>query len=74
MAYGHAERTLAAIRLLEAETAELLGRLPHLDCGQSRWLQEVTGGGTASCPGRPALCAGEDGPGAARCCAAARPR
>jgi len=33
---------LAAIRLLEAETAELLGRLPRLDAEQSRWLQEFT--------------------------------
>jgi len=40
MAYGHAERTLAAIRLLEAETAELLRGLPQLDAEQSRWLAE----------------------------------
>ncbi len=42
MAYGHAERTLDAIRLLEAETRELLGRLPELDAEQSQWLQETT--------------------------------
>jgi hypothetical protein len=42
MAYGHAERTLAAIRLLEAETRQLLGGLPVLDREQSQWLQEVT--------------------------------
>ncbi len=42
MSYGHAERTLAAIRLLEAETAELLRSLPRLDAEQSAWLQEFT--------------------------------
>ena len=31
MAYGHAERTLATIRLLEAETRELLSREEQLD-------------------------------------------
>lgn len=38
MAYGHAERTLAAIRLLEAETRQLLDGLPALDREQSQWL------------------------------------
>ena len=42
MAYGHAERTLAAIRLLEAETRELLDGLPQLDPEQSHWRQEVS--------------------------------
>jgi len=42
MAYGHAERTLAAIRLLEAETRELLDGLPQLDHEQSQWRREVT--------------------------------
>lgn len=42
MSYGHAERTLATIRLLEAETAELLHSLPRLDAEQSGWLQEFT--------------------------------
>ncbi len=42
MTYGHAERALAAIRRLEAETRELLAGLPHLDPEQSQWLQEVT--------------------------------
>ena len=42
MAYGHAERTLAAIRLLEAETRELLDGLPQLDSEQLQWRQEVT--------------------------------
>lgn len=41
MAYGHAERTLATIRLLEAETRELLSRQEHLDPEQERWLREV---------------------------------
>ena len=48
MAYGHAERTLAAIRLIEAETAEFLRSLPQLNAGQSRWLREVT---QAAAPG-----------------------
>lgn len=42
MAYGHAERTLAAIQLLEAQTRELLGGLAQLSPEQSHWLQEVT--------------------------------
>jgi hypothetical protein len=41
MAYGHAERTLAAIRVLEAETRQLLAGLPVLHPEQSQWLQEV---------------------------------
>ncbi len=41
MAYGHAERTLAAIRLLETQTAELLYSLPRLDAEQSNWLKEA---------------------------------
>ena len=41
MAYGHAERTLAAIRLLEAETRELLARQEHLDPEQTEWLREA---------------------------------
>jgi len=45
MAYGHAERVLAALRLLEAETAELLDSLPLLDAEQSRWLEEARGPG-----------------------------
>ena len=42
MAYGHAERTPAAIRLLEAETRDLLDGLAQLDPEQARWLHEVT--------------------------------
>lgn len=41
MAYGHAERTLATIRLLERETRELLSREEHLDPEQARWLREA---------------------------------
>ena len=41
MAYGHAERTLATIRLLEAETRELLSRQEHLDPEQAEWLREA---------------------------------
>jgi hypothetical protein len=41
MAYGHAERTLAAIRLLEAETRELLGDPARLSPEQSQWLREI---------------------------------
>jgi len=41
MAYGHAERTLATIRLLEAETRELLARQEHLDPEQAEWLREA---------------------------------
>jgi hypothetical protein len=43
MAYGHAERNLALIRQLEAETRKLLGRLNQLDPEQSAWVQEITG-------------------------------
>lgn len=39
--YGHAERTLATIRLLEAETRELLGREEQLDPEQAQWLREA---------------------------------
>ncbi len=42
MAYGHAERTLAAIRLLEAETTDLLLSLPQLNAEQLTWLRERT--------------------------------
>jgi hypothetical protein len=41
MAYGHAERTLGAIRCLEAETAELLGARDHLEPDEEQLLQEV---------------------------------
>jgi hypothetical protein len=41
MGYGHAERTLATIRLLEAETRELLSRQVHLDSEQAAWLRQA---------------------------------
>ena len=41
MAYGHAERNLALIRQLEAETRQLLAGLPQLDQEQSAWLNEA---------------------------------
>ena len=43
MGYGHAERNLALIRQLEAETMELLDTLNQHDPEQSAWLREVTG-------------------------------
>ena len=41
MAYGHAERTLATIRLLEAETRDLLCSQEHLDPEHAQWLREA---------------------------------
>jgi hypothetical protein len=41
VAYGHAERALAAIRLLEDETIELLRGRAQLDSEQRQWLQAV---------------------------------
>ena len=56
MAYGHAERNLATMRRLEAETEELLS-LPQSGSGQSRWLQQAAKAGSqhpdASAPGVP---------------------
>jgi hypothetical protein len=42
MAYGHAERNLAVLRQLEAETWQLLESLDQPNSEQSAWLQEVT--------------------------------
>jgi hypothetical protein len=42
MGYGHAERNLAAIRQLEAETRELIGALDQPDPEAAAWLQAVT--------------------------------
>jgi hypothetical protein len=42
MAYAHAERNLAILRQLEAETCRLLESLDEPDPEQSAWLQEVT--------------------------------
>lgn len=41
MAYGHAERCLAAIRQLEAETRQLLAGVGQLDQEQAAWLEEA---------------------------------
>jgi hypothetical protein len=46
MAYGHAERNLALIRQLEAETRQLLDSLPQLDREQSAWLEDTDSSGT----------------------------
>jgi hypothetical protein len=53
MAYGHAERNLALIRQLEAETRELLDSIPQLDPEQPAWpgtltLESGTGANTES--------------------------
>jgi len=54
---------LAAIRLLETQTAELLSSLPRLDAEQSSWLKESTQarspGVNVPAGGRPA-CASPD--------------
>ena len=42
MAYGHAERNLALLRQLEAETVQLLETVDQPDPEQSAWLQEIT--------------------------------
>ncbi|MDT4923435.1 MAG: hypothetical protein QOG01_1148 [Pseudonocardiales bacterium] len=42
MGYGHAERNLAAIRQLEAETRELVGTLDQPDPEAAAWLRAVT--------------------------------
>jgi len=41
MGYGHAERNLALIRQLEAETMALLGTLDQPDPEQAAWLQKA---------------------------------
>jgi len=52
MAYGHAERTLAAMRLLEAETRELLSRQDQLDPEQKQRLRDVPSRLHCGCGGR----------------------
>jgi len=52
MAYGHAERNLAVIRQLEAETRQLLGSLDQADPEQSAWLRESEAEGTAMASSR----------------------
>ena len=41
MAYGHAERNLALIRQLEAETASLLDEQGGVEEAQSTWQEEA---------------------------------
>jgi DNA-binding CsgD family transcriptional regulator len=48
MSYGHAERNLATLRQLEAETRELMASLDQLNPERSAWLQEVTSSGDDS--------------------------
>ena len=45
MAYGHAERNLALIRQLEADTRQLPGALPELDQEQADGLAEADSSG-----------------------------
>ena len=45
MAYGHAERNLALLRQLVAETRQLLKSREQPDSEHSAWLQEVTTSG-----------------------------
>ncbi len=47
MTYGHAERTLAAICLIEAETRDLLLGLGQLSPEQAQWLHDTAELGTA---------------------------
>jgi hypothetical protein len=42
MAYGHAERNLALIRQLEAETRQLLATVTQPDPEQSAWMLEAS--------------------------------
>lgn len=41
MAYGHAERNLALIRQLEAETRQLLESLSQPDHEQAAWREDA---------------------------------
>jgi hypothetical protein len=63
MAYGHAERNLAAIRQLEAETGELLSGLLQLDLEQRQWLQETADAGPEPAMALGASRRGTNGPG-----------
>ena len=51
MTYGHAERALIALRIVQAETLELLRSLPELDEEELAWLDEVGAAGRG--PGDP---------------------
>ena len=44
MAYGHAERNLAVIRQLEAETTRLLSSLGQPDQERSAWPHDASPG------------------------------
>jgi hypothetical protein len=48
MTYGHAERTLAAICVLEAETRELLSSLGQLSPEQAQWLHDTAESGSCA--------------------------
>jgi hypothetical protein len=48
MTYGHAERTLAAIGLLEAETRDLLSSLGRLSPEQAHWLHDTAESGSCA--------------------------
>lgn len=52
MTYGHAERALVALRIVQAETLELLRSLPELDDEERAWLDEV-GAADRGAPGNP---------------------
>ncbi len=56
MAYGHAERALAAVRALEAGAAELLCRLPQADAERASWLNEVVAAGIVLVVADPGRC------------------
>lgn len=59
MAYGHAERNLAHIRQLEAETAQLLGGVAEPGPEQSVWLRDaeasVSRASSASASAKPSV-------------------
>jgi D-alanyl-D-alanine dipeptidase len=57
MSYGHAERNLAAVRVLCAETIRLLANRQVLTPDEKQWLDEATArqGGKRPKPARPRL-------------------
>jgi hypothetical protein len=61
MAYGHAERNLALIRRLEAETEQLIHSLEHPVPGQSAVSREAVGSmDAAACAAGASPWAGQD--------------
>jgi hypothetical protein len=66
MAYGHAERTLATICLLEAETRELLASREHLDPEQAEWLRDTAESAARLHTADPAVPSGQFAPGLPR--------